>query len=199
MKIRYLRTYLHNPLTIDSIKAQCPTISPLLLNGFQASSFPITAQDFHEILSLLGEEQDELPIPNEPTLITLKQLAQLEQHYLYAAPEVREIISRRIERGAIGDLVKKANHYECQLCKALGREPVAFCKPDGQPYVEAHHVVPVAQGQVGSLSAANVISVCANHHRQLHYGGIHVQIGANQFLVCLPQAEIRIPRFQVDP
>ena len=199
VNIRYLRTYLNRPLTIERIKAECPTISPLIRNGFQASSFPISADDFGRILELLGEQWETLSFPDELLPTTLDQLAQLEQHYLYATPEVKKVMSRRIERGPIGDLVKKFHQYECQICKALGKKAVAFVKPNGQPYVEAHHVVPVSMGQIGSLSAANVISVCANHHRQMHYGGVTVQMNNDQFFIGLPEGKISISRFPMTP
>jgi hypothetical protein len=35
-------------------------MSGLLLNGFQADSFPISAEDFHAVLALLGEKPDGL-------------------------------------------------------------------------------------------------------------------------------------------
>jgi predicted HNH restriction endonuclease len=35
--------------------------------------------------------------------------------------------------------------------------------------VEAHHVEPVTNLKQGNLSINNLITVCANHHRELHY------------------------------
>ena len=61
IKIRYLRTYQENPLTIDTLRAAKPEISPLLLDGFQAASFPISSEDFHAIMEFLGENPDSLP------------------------------------------------------------------------------------------------------------------------------------------
>jgi hypothetical protein len=61
VKLRYLRTYLGDPLTIERLQAEKPDISGLLLNGFQAASFPIPADDFRAVLALLGEKADSLP------------------------------------------------------------------------------------------------------------------------------------------
>jgi hypothetical protein len=43
----------------------------------------------------------------------------------------------------------------------VGRNPIGFLKKNGEPYVEAHHVMPVSTHQIKSLSASNVITVCA--------------------------------------
>jgi hypothetical protein len=55
------------------------------------------------------------------------------------------------------------NGCRCELCKAAGRDLIGFRKLDGEPYVEAYHVAPVAEPQVGALNSANVITVGADH------------------------------------
>ena len=82
----------------------------------------------------------------------------------------REIISRKIERGPIGDRVKTARGHICQVCEALGHPAIAFKKRGGSPYAEAHHIVPVSTLQRGVLAPSNVMVLCPNHHRQAHYG-----------------------------
>ena len=51
-------------------------------------------------------------------------------------------------------------------------ETQTFRTNAGNNYVEAHHVVPVSLGQPGTLSPRNMISVCASHHREMHYDTI---------------------------
>jgi len=81
--------------------------SKLLLNGFQAASFRIPAEDFHDVMELLGEDLDELPAPPQQLDGTSAALAAMEKKYRHASPEVKERISKYIERGSIGALVKK--------------------------------------------------------------------------------------------
>jgi predicted RNA-binding protein with PUA-like domain len=194
--IKYLRTYMHQPLTIAKLKAERPDLSSLLLDGFQASSFPISRDDFRAVLVLLGEDPDTLADVAPAAPVTADELALLEERYLTAVAEVRERISRSIERGPVGRRVKKANGFRCLVCAALGLNPIGFRKPDGDPYVEAHHVMPVAKGDVGSLAVSNVITVCANHHRQLHYGGIAVRVHDDTFDLAMPNGPVSIPRHQ---
>ena len=198
VNIRYLRTYPQHPLTIARLRLERPDLSPLLLNGFQAASFPIPASDFRAVLDMLGEELNVLlPEITPPPPADAAVLAQLEDRYLHAVPEVRERISRSIERGPVGAKVKKANGYRCQVCSELGLDPLGFRKPDGEPNVEAHHVMPVSKGQMGSLAAANVITLCANHHRQIHYGGVVVVTEADAFKITIGKRAVTIPRWKV--
>lgn len=197
VNIRYLKTYGENPLTIERLKAERPDLSRLLLNGFQASSFPITARDFHAVMELLGEDLDDLPSSPEDNA-DADALAALERKYLNASPEVKLRVSKSIERGPVGGIVKKANGFKCQVCEALGNDPIGFLKKNGQPYVEAHHVMPVSTKQIGSLSASNVMTVCANHHRQLHYGGIEVRISPKTFEFEIDTSPITIQRLVIE-
>lgn len=192
--IRYLRTFADRPLTIDRLKREAGTLSPLLLNGFQAASFPIPERDFRSVLEMLDVALDDVANDAPTTEIAPDQLAEVEAKYRSACPEVKERVSRTIERGPVGALVKKANGFRCQICEALGQDPLGFRKPSGEPYVEAHHVMPVSRGEVGSLAASNILTACANHHRQLHYGGVEVRIAPLTFEVTLDGRTLTVPR-----
>lgn len=196
VKIRYVRTYRHRPLTIARLRAERPDVSHLLLDGFQASSFPIVASDFHAVMELLGEDVDELVTPSQQGENTSEALAALQKKYIHASPEVKERVSRYIERGSVGTQVKKALGFKCQVCDALGREPIGFFKKNGEPYVEAHHVMPVSAGEIGSFAPSNIMVVCANHHRQMHYGEINVVIGEATFDFTIEERSLKIPRCQ---
>jgi 5-methylcytosine-specific restriction protein A len=52
----------------------------------------------------------------------------------------------------------------CEVCT----KPAPFLRGDGFPYLEVHHVRPLAEG--GPDTVDNTIAVCPNCHRQLHYG-----------------------------
>lgn len=191
--IRYLKTFLDNPLRIETLHGRAPGVSKLLLEGFQGSTFPIPGDDFRTVTALLGLHFEDLPKPEDAPGLA-KALQGVEDKYKDAAPEVKERQSRYIERGPVGAKVKKLNGFKCQICDAIGRDPFAFKKPNGEPYVEAHHVMPVSKLEKGSLHAANIMTVCANHHRQLHFGGIDVSIEATCFELDIDGHHISIPR-----
>ena len=51
----------------------------------------------------------------------------------------------------------------CEYCGVQG-----FELPDGRHYLEAHHVISIAND--GPDRVDNVIAICANHHREAHFG-----------------------------
>ncbi len=170
---------------------------------FNLRFYPFNAA-FHSLLGIgtndevtSAEELDDLPSPAEQLEVTFDKLAAMEEKYLHAKPEEKERLSRYVERGPIGALVKQATGFRCQLCEALGLDPVGFLKKNGEPYVEAHHAMPVSKKEVGSLTASNVMTLCANHHRQMHFGGIDVVMTAKTFDFVIGRKPVKLPRFGV--
>lgn len=151
----------------------------------------------HQGAAANSPANDDLQLPPS-SILSGDQLAELETKYAAAAPEVREKVSRYIERGPVGDWVKRANGYRCQVCEAMQLDPIGFRKRSGEPYVEAHHVMPVSKGEIGSLAASNILTVCANHHRQLHYGQVEVRISAHTFEITLDGQLLSITRPAID-
>lgn len=52
----------------------------------------------------------------------------------------------------------------CEACDI----PAPFVREDGEPYLEVHHVRPLAEG--GPDSADNAVGVCPTCHRRFHHG-----------------------------
>ena len=53
---------------------------------------------------------------------------------------------------------------KCESCE----NPAPFNGPDGQPFLEVHHVRQLADD--GSDTVTNAVALCPNCHRELHYG-----------------------------
>ena len=124
----------------------------------------------------------------------VSKVAELEREALRQTPKAKQKTSSEIERGPLGSMVKKATGYRCQLCEELGLPPHGFKKPNGVPYVEAHHVMPVSKLKIGSLSASNILTLCANHHKQMHYGRVSVEIGEKAFEIEIDGQQITLKR-----
>lgn len=139
-----------------------------------------------------GLRKTSAPTPQDPAE---DDLSETERKLLDQAPAVRQRVSRMIERGTIGARLKRTNGFKCQICEVLGMEPVGFIKADGEPYVEAHHATPVSALEVGSLSATNIMILCANHHRQMHYGTVKIERTLALFILTLDGKRIEIRRF----
>jgi len=52
---------------------------------------------------------------------------------------------------------------QCELCGAQG-----FLRDDGSRYLESHHIIALAKEGPDRMS--NVIALCANEHREAHFG-----------------------------
>ncbi|RWH25247.1 MULTISPECIES: HNH endonuclease signature motif containing protein [unclassified Mesorhizobium] len=149
------------------------------------------------LLATQGENGDELPqLTNAPDLRIPNVRREVWNLVRDATPIIKHRISRYVERGPIGDTVKAANGYRCQICDVLGQRWDAFIKPDGSPYVEAHHVVLVSTLRGDVLGPQNIITVCPNHHRQLHFGGVVTRDLQNEFEFAFPNGvTCRIRKF----
>lgn len=198
VKIRYVKKLLDNPILLSDLKnlTDFQNEKPLL-NGRQASSWSIEKDTFERILKIADSN---IEIVSEATTTELNDyvdLQKLEAKYFNATPRVKEIVSRRIERGDISKAVKKANNYECQICKVLGLNPHGFKKRNGEFYVETHHIIPVSELEQGSLGTLNLLTVCANHHRQLHYGDVKLIENNNKYFeFIIENQQIRIDKMK---
>ena len=79
----------------------------------------------------------------------------------------QEQLSKFYERDyELGRLIKLIRGEACQICGHY------FLTKDGGRYVECHHLEHLAHN--GMDCSKNIIVVCANHHRQFHYGLVEI-------------------------
>ena len=118
------------------------------------------ASDFAGLLKPTSDAQEleertaklvEYPLGKPPGELTPKKVIGSPQGAYERRPEVRAWILRE-------------SHGKCECCQ--GAAP--FNRPDGSPYLEVHHAVPLAAG--GPDTVDNAIAVCPNCHRRLHHG-----------------------------
>lgn len=80
-------------------------------------------------------------------------------NYVPASYEVKTVQFPR--NGNISLAAKRRAGGLCQLC---GKTP--FCYPNGEAYLEVHHIIPLAEGGPDTLE--NVAALCPNCHRKMH-------------------------------
>lgn len=81
-------------------------------------------------------------------------------------PEQIQVISKGYRRNpdVIVEVLKRADG-ECERCE----EDAPFLRAsDGTPYLEIHHIKPLAEG--GNDTVKNAMALCPNCHREVHYG-----------------------------
>jgi hypothetical protein len=83
-------------------------------------------------------------------------------------PQPKKVIGTRYERGPVGVAAKKYWGYRCMV-EGCG---FSFTKRNGEPYAEAHHLELLAAG--GADHPKNIVVLCANHHRMIHFADVTV-------------------------
>lgn len=66
--------------------------------------------------------------------------------------------------------VLKRSNGQCEYGASQASQDrcITFLKRDGTPYLETHHVIELSEQ--GRDKETNVIALCANHHREAHFG-----------------------------
>lgn len=83
--------------------------------------------------------------------------------------ETREVIVKQIKRyQSVTENCKRRYSNKCQI-KGCG---FTFRKQNGEFYSEAHHLIPLSEG--GTQEENNVIILCPNHHRMMHYADVEI-------------------------
>jgi predicted HNH restriction endonuclease len=91
-------------------------------------------------------------------------------------PTSKELLAKSYERDQeLSSLIKLARGEACQICGYY------FLRPDGKRYVECHHLEHLANE--GLDCSKNILVVCANHHRQRHYGTAKILSHTSVFIV----------------
>jgi hypothetical protein len=66
--------------------------------------------------------------------------------------------------------VKSMHDFRCQICGHV------ILLPDGSRYAEAHHIRPLGEPHNGPDVLGNIICVCPNHHAELDYFVIRLDL-----------------------
>ena len=122
------------------------------------------------------------------------ELQRLNRQYAKADAKRKRHMVESVERGRAGEAMKKHRGHKCQVCGAMGMNPVGFKTKRGVPYAEAHHVEEVGKG--GGLGPENIVVLCANHHRQMHSGNVAlVQKTAGEFVFRIDGKRVVVARY----
>lgn len=97
------------------------------------------------------------------SMMSLSDLKRAAIHYSQLHPIAQKVTRQQFQRSdSVKRYVKaRANGY-CQLC---GKN-APFYDPDGNPYLEVHHIIWLSRG--GSDALDNVAALCPNCHRKMH-------------------------------
>jgi len=136
---------------------------------WQRSIRKISDDAFSRILELanvdsrVGQNISRLEAGTNP----FKVLTSLNNLYANISPKERaKKVQSHLDRGsAVTKALKSLLGAKCQICGWVG-----FEKKNGESFIEAHHIIQLSERKVGSLCTENIILLCPNCHREVHYG-----------------------------
>ena len=195
-KIRYTKNLLDSPLLIKDLKLINEiNKQSVLIKSQQSSSWPANKLEFEKIMDIINIQLETIERIKNEVIYDVLDMERLILKYQNSTPKIKEYISRKIERGEISQKIKKIYNYECMICKSQNQKSHCFNKKNGTPYIETHHFFPVRNLQEGLLGIKNLMTVCPNHHRQLHYGNVNIlQSTDNEFIIEIDGKKITIPK-----
>ena len=107
-------------------------------------------------------EKKEDTIRKNAHKLSLEEL-ELKAKYSQKESGKREVVTGVYERNQLViEYAKRLAKGVCQLCD----KPAPFSNQDGEPYLETHHIIPLANN--GPDSIDNVAALCPNCHRKIH-------------------------------
>jgi len=140
------------------------TRNSLALRGLSKAA----SDNLHQTESLV--RMPALQIPGTPTPPTLTPLASdLNEG---PADRVKSTTYRILRDTELARRVKAMHNGCCQICGATIK------LRDGTNYAEAHHIQPLGQPHNGPDMIGNIICVCPNHHAELDYRIIPLDLAA---------------------
>lgn len=169
----------------------------LSVSGFYNALELLGNEVEHDSSKTTGESQNLYNVDNEPELAHLEiYIERFNEIYRNATPRKRIVISNQIARpNAITDYLKKIQRYTCQICGKLG-----FRQGNGKRYVETHHVVELHKLMPGSYCSDNIIVVCANCHKKLHYARIeYISTDNSQIVLKINDEQFQFSRNMISP
>ncbi len=113
---------------------------------------------------------------NQSVLELSKYIEEIDKINSDNPPARIEELALMFERDSrLVSLIKAVRGNECQICG------YTFSQTNGDNYSELHHLEHLADG--GLDVANNLIVLCANHHRQFHYGKVKIIVHTQDRIV----------------
>lgn len=105
------------------------------------------------------------------TFEKLKKIA-LKRSAKKAADEKEVIVTQRKRDPYITEYARLCADGICQLCD----NPAPFKRPNGEPYLESHHIIWLSDG--GEDTVENTVALCPNCHRKMHVVSLEEDVKA---------------------
>ncbi len=129
---------------------------------WQGSSTRLTEIQWEQLKWVIGTKNPAFASRQEIPDISLEELRKRAEERASTAITTTTQVKVYYRDKMISDYVKRRADGQCQLCG----EEAPFKYPDGTPYLESHHIVPLSEG--GMDSPDNCVALCPNCHKKMH-------------------------------
>lgn len=156
---------------ITDLQVSTHNYKPIVTHG------KVKPEDEEAIINWIGDNNVNLnPIIEAEELETLSNIDFQDIYELIEAlnrryagkPTYNKNISYSINRPtALKNAIIKRDGTRCKICGYKG-----FLKKTGENYCELHHMIELNKLAPNTLQSWNILVVCPNCHRQLHYGNV---------------------------
>lgn len=179
VKFMVIKNLIDSPIIFKEIDNEILSKDKYLIRGFQASTMPLIKESFDEAVKIVNLtpnrfSYEEIINGDYDFGSSRSSIEGLNEIYKNVGIEKKERLVKIVERGRIANKFKEYMGYKCQICDILNENPYSFKKKDGTYYSEVHHIIPVSHEKESKLSVDNLICLCPNHHRQIHYGDVEI-------------------------
>ncbi len=121
VNIRYLKNLIEKPILLSDLKSDgLISQEEPLIKGRQASSWALNKEVFIKLTEIIGNPEQLFENAEEEKITAVNDLEYLEKKYKDACPEVKEVISKRIERGKISQEIKKSININVRFVMLWG-------------------------------------------------------------------------------
>ena len=153
-----------------------PPLGPEAFSGgIDSVCFKVLSREGFHIGPKEGEYE---PIESEEELEKqvdeLRKIKSLSKPTGSKTPKKTQTTSEQFARSpqVVAYVLNRANG----ICECCGN-PAPFKKNNGDPFLEVHHIQPLADG--GEDTISNAAAICPNCHRECHYGINKVELSKN--------------------
>lgn len=134
----------------------------------------VGSQVIAEIESILAKLENR-PAVDLPFIQALQQGDQLPKPKGKSKPKATSATVKQLDRDP--DVKAWVLIQAKGICEGCGKN-APFISQQGMPYLEVHHVIPLAEG--GPDTPDNAVAICPNCHKEAHFGE-HRQTLAQRF------------------
>jgi len=163
-EVQFLRLSVEPLITLETLQRDFPNVRWTPQVGGLRVPNEVAEQIFSQTCGNSGRLQALHQLFTEEVW-RIRSAGAIERPKGAVVPEIESVtLERRRRDAAVASWAQEQANGRCELC----RSEAPFEDSMGYPFLEIHHIIPLAEG--GPDTPANVVALCPNCHRRCHHG-----------------------------